>query len=157
MYTKRTLFIKRLFVAIGLVSMIVLCVWGFQFTFLSSTYQAKSTVEEFYTLEQEGNFSDSWELFHSAMKERFPKGAYIQDRAHVFLNHFGVDTFSYEVKDVQKVEQWKMTNEMEAFKEVYEIQIVQTYKGKYGNFNLHQLVFAVKEKGEWKIAWDYKQ
>ncbi|MEK1831767.1 hypothetical protein AAAC51_31520 [Priestia megaterium] len=50
-----------------------------------------------------------------------------------------------------------MENDRKAFPVVYEMTVIQTYKGKYGNFDLVQKVYAVREKGEWKVVWDYKQ
>ena len=61
--------------------------FAFKFLFSSSDKQAQEIAEEFYSYyEQEGEFSSSWELFHSSMKQKFTKGHYIQDRAHVFMN-----------------------------------------------------------------------
>lgn len=125
--------------------------------FFSGERQAKDAVHQFYTYEQEGAFADSWELFHSQMKARFPKGAYIQDRAHVFMNHFGVQTFSFTVSGAEKLDSWSMEKGAEPLKDVYKMTVIQTYKGKYGNFDLQQDVFAVKEKGEWKILWSYEK
>ena len=119
--------------------------------------EAVAVVGEFYQYEQEGEFSASWQLFHSAMKEKFSKGSYIQDRAHVFMNHFGVDTFDYSMGEPVHIEQWKMSKTGPTIKNVYKIRVTQTYKGKYGNFDLEQEVFAVEEKEEWKIIWDYNQ
>jgi hypothetical protein len=127
------------------------------FSFLSPGHQAKDVVEEFYTYEQQGDFSDSWELFHSQMKAKFPRGHYIQDRAHVFMNHFGVETFTYTIDKPEKIKRWKMEKGASPLKDVYKMTVTQTYKGKYGNFELEQDVFAAKEKGEWKILWDYKK
>jgi hypothetical protein len=119
--------------------------------------EAVAVVEEFYLYEQEGEFVSSWGLFHSTMKERFGKGHYIQDRAHVFMNHFGVETFDFTMGEPEKIEQWQMSKTGPTMKDVYKILITQTYKGKYGNFDLEQEVFAVQEKDEWKIVWDYNQ
>ncbi|MFP7297181.1 hypothetical protein [Neobacillus niacini] len=119
--------------------------------------EAAAVVEEFYLFEQEGEFSSSWELFHSSMKEKFNKGDYIQDRAHVFMNHFGVETFDFIIGEPEKIDQWKMSKTGPAMKNIYKILVTQTYKGKYGNFNLAQEVIAVREKDEWKIVWDYNQ
>jgi hypothetical protein len=119
--------------------------------------EAAAVVEEFYLYEQEGEFASSWELFHSTMKERFGKGHYIQDRAHVFMNHFGVETFDLAMSEPEKIDQWKMSKTGPAMKNVYKILVTQTYKGTYGNFELAQEVFAVQEKDEWKIVWDYNQ
>jgi len=157
LYNKRRRFIKLALIIGGLLSLLTLGAWGFQFTFFSSTYHAKHAVKEFYDLEQKGNFSDSWEYFHPAMKVRFEKGAYIQDRAHVFLNHFGVETFSYDITEIEKLDTWKMTDDGEEWTDVYQMKVIQVYKGKYGNFSINQSVFAVKTEGEWTIAWDYNQ
>jgi hypothetical protein len=125
---------------------------------LSPDKEAVAVVEEFYQYEQEAEFASSWELFHSTMKKKFSsKGSYIQDRAHVFMNHFGVETFDFTVSEPEKIDQWKMSKTDPAMKNVYKILVTQTYKGKYGNFNLEQEVIAVKEKDEWKIVWDYNQ
>jgi hypothetical protein len=40
---------------------------------------------------------------------------------------------------------------------VYKVLITQNYKGKFGNFEVIQEVFVVKDKGEWKVVWDYNQ
>ncbi|WP_066092152.1 hypothetical protein [Neobacillus novalis] len=129
----------------------------FQFIRASPDKQAGSVVDEFYRYEQEGDFAKSWALFHSAMKEKFPKGGYIQDRAHVFMSHFGVETFTYTAGKSEKLEKWKMAKTGPALDNVYRILVTQTYKGKYGNFDLKQEVFVVKEKDEWRIMWDYNQ
>lgn len=119
------------------------------------SHQASNTVEQFYLYEQQGKFSDSWELFHSQMREKFTKGHYIQDRAHVFMNHFGVETFEFTMGDIKKIEQWKMEKGAKPLTNVYHTVVIQTFKGKYGQFRLHQDIYVVKEKEEWRILWDY--
>jgi hypothetical protein len=123
----------------------------------SPEQSAFDMVNQFYQEEQAGNFSASWSLFHSSMQAKFPKGHYIQDRAHVFMNHFGVETFTYKLSKPEKLKKWKLSSETPAFTSIYKITVTQTYKGKYGNFNITQDTFAIKEKGEWKLAWDYNQ
>ncbi|WP_102776564.1 hypothetical protein [Alteribacillus bidgolensis] len=45
------------------------------FTFSRSPWEeAKETVELFYEYEQQGDFAQSWELFHPDMKDKFSKG-----------------------------------------------------------------------------------
>ncbi|MYL69988.1 hypothetical protein GLW00_03955 [Halobacillus litoralis] len=117
--------------------------------------RAESTIERFYVHEQQGKFSESWELFHSQMKEKFTKGAYIQDRAHVFMNHFGVESFEFVIGDLKKLDQWTMEKGSKPLSPVYQTTVIQTYKGKYGLFRLHQDIYVAEEKGEWKILWDY--
>ncbi|KAB7707641.1 hypothetical protein F9802_06300 [Bacillus aerolatus] len=119
--------------------------------------EAQEAVDEFYQFEQEGDFTNSWKLFHPYMKEKFTKGAYIQDRAHVFMNHFGVETFSYTLGEPEELETWKPSKEAPVLRWVYKVPVVQVYKGKYGNFSLQQEVFVVQEKDEWLILWDYDQ
>ncbi|WP_174614528.1 hypothetical protein [Virgibacillus ihumii] len=118
---------------------------------------AVETVDMFYAFEQTGDFSDSWEMFHPLMKEKFAKGHYLQDRAHVFMNHFGVTTFSYSIGEATKIENWKMEDEAAPIDVVYKVTVSQVFKGKYGNFTLVQDVYAVQADGEWKVMWDYKK
>lgn len=113
-------------------------------------------VEEFYTYEAEGEFGKSWELFHSEMKEKFPKrGDYIQNRAHVFMQHMEVETFTFEIGDSKKHKKWKVSRESAKLKEVYEVPVTQTFDSRFGKFVLEQSCFVAKEQGEWKILWDY--
>lgn len=114
-------------------------------------------VEQFYHYEQEGDFSESWELFHPVMKEKFTKSNYLQVRAHVFMQDFGVDTFTYKVQKPEELKTWKMSKTGPFMKIVYKVLITQNYKGKFGNFEVNQEVFVVKDKGEWKVVWDYNQ
>lgn len=125
--------------------------------FFSSEKDVRTVVDSFYTYEQKGEYSSSWELLHSSMKKRFTKGHYIQDRAHVFMNHFGVETFTYTLGKPDKLKAWKMSEDSSAFKSVYKVTVIQTFKGKYGNFDLEQDVFVAKEKGDWGILWDYNR
>ncbi|WP_163971886.1 hypothetical protein [Oceanobacillus halotolerans] len=127
------------------------------FLLTSPEHQAKKAVDTFYAYEQEGAFSESYTMFHPYMKEKFDKGHYLQDRAHVFLNHFDVETFSYSLGDASKVTNWKMEENTESIGTVYHIPVSQVFKGKYGNFTIVQDVYAAKEGGEWTILWDYKK
>lgn len=157
MYRKKSVQMKRLVIGIGLLVGIVIIFLLVRGSMGSPDGEAVAVVEEFYRYEQEGEFSSSWSLFHSTMKERFTKGFYIQDRAHVFMNHFGVETFDFKMSEPEHMEDWKMTEDSPTMKNVYKILVTQTYKGKYGNFDLQQEVFAVQEKEKWKIVWDYNQ
>ncbi|ALX50277.1 hypothetical protein [Lentibacillus amyloliquefaciens] len=123
----------------------------------SADDEATEAVTEFYSYEQEADFSASWEMFHPIMKEKFDKIDYLQDRAHVFLNHFGVETFSFTVGEATEIEDWTIENDAEVIDTVYQVPVSLGFKGKYGNFSLVQNTFATKVKGEWKILWDYKK
>jgi phenylpropionate dioxygenase-like ring-hydroxylating dioxygenase large terminal subunit len=142
---------------IATILVLFLCSFIVKILFFSPEDQANEVVDEFYRYEQEGEFAKSWNLFHSFMKEKFDKGFYIQDRAHVFMNHFGVQTFDYTLGKPEKMKNWKMDQESSSMKIVYKIPVTQTFKSKYGNFHLQQDVFVGKEKNEWKILWDYNR
>ncbi|MFD1362105.1 hypothetical protein [Lentibacillus salinarum] len=119
--------------------------------------QAGDAVETFYTYEQNADFTDSWEMFHPYMKERFAKTHYLQDRAHVFMDHFDVETFGFTVGSAAEMEDWQPDDEEELIEVVYKVPVEMHYEGKYGNFTLVQNVFATEVDGEWTILWDYKQ
>lgn len=121
----------------------------------SSKNQAKAAVNEFYSYEQDGAYAASWEMFHPLMQEKFPKADYLEDRAHVFMNQFGVHSFTYTLDDVSKVHNWQMDEESEAIDLAYKVTVSQVFKGKYGNFTIIQDVYATLIDDEWKVLWDY--
>lgn len=121
----------------------------------SPSQQAKETVETFYNYEQGGEFASSWALFHPQMKSKFTKGHYIQDRAHVFMNHFGVETFTFSIGEVEKLKDWKMTEKSKSLKSVYTMRVEQTFQGKYGEFTIQQPVYVAKKNEEWLLLWNY--
>lgn len=119
--------------------------------------QAVATVATFYTFEQAGKFASSWAMFHPLMKKKFTKGHYIQDRAHVFMNHFGVITFTYTLSEATKVKNWKMEKGADSIDVVYKVTVNQLFKGEYGNFHIVQDVYATMLEGKWTVLWDYKK
>ncbi|MFB4163904.1 hypothetical protein ACE1TI_08680 [Alteribacillus sp. JSM 102045] len=119
-YQRQGNILKAAFAAILLILIIVLF-----FTFSQSpSKQAMETVEMFYEYEQQGDFSQSWELFHSHMQDKFSKGHYIQDRAHVFMNHFDVTTFSFTLDKPEKMENWQMEKDTSKLDEVYKVNVI---------------------------------
>lgn len=129
----------------------------FLFFHKSNEKQAAETAEAFYAYEQDGNFSDSWELFHPVMKEKFDKIDYLQDRAHVFMDHFGVTTFTFSVGEATEMEDWAFENNADTIDTVYQVPVTQVFEGKYGNFTLTQNMFVTDVEGEWKVLWNYKK
>ncbi|WP_226037067.1 hypothetical protein [Aquibacillus saliphilus] len=149
---------KQKVIAIIFVIVIITCtVFIFSMIFFSPAQRAKGIIDDFYQYEQEGMFAKSWDLFHSEMKRKFDKSDYLQDRPHVFMNHFGVTTFSFVLSDVDKLSNWKVEKDAKPLTTVYKVAVTQTYKGKYGNFQLTQEVFATKEEGDWKVLWNYNK
>ncbi|WP_231514869.1 hypothetical protein [Oceanobacillus salinisoli] len=145
---------KILFVA-GIVFALLIVILFFSLFFFSSGRQAKNTVETFYEYEQQGYYSESWEMFHPYMQEKFQKGHYMEDRPHVFRNHFGVDTFSFSIGDVKKVNDWIMEEGKEPIDTAYRVTVYQGFSGKYGRFTITQHVYATETEDDWKILWDY--
>ena len=123
--------------------------------FSSPSSEAKFVVDQFYAFEQEANFSASWNLFHPYMKEKFPKAAYIQDRSHVFIGHFGAETFSYEISEAEHLEGWRAAKGKKPFKSAYKFEVIQMYTGKYGKFSFLQQVYVVEKNKEWVILWNF--
>jgi hypothetical protein len=140
---------------VGITGVVIVFLFG-SFLF-SSSQRAANIVNQFYSLEQLGNFSESWELFHPDMKEKFDQGSYIKDRAHVFIGHFGADTFTYTIEEQGEINGWKMSEDSSPNKVAYTFLVTQSYKGKYGTFNFQQEVYVVEHKGDWVILWDYNQ
>ncbi len=93
---------------------------------------AINAVDLFYSYEQQGEFSSSWGMFHPWMKQKFSNGHYIQDRAHVFMNHFGVETFSYSLSEPEELKNWKPLKDGPSFKKIYKVTVTQTLKANMG-------------------------
>ena len=112
-------------------------------------------VEEFYELEQEGDFGSSWELFHPQMKKRFNKDQYIQSRAHVFMQDMKVDSFTFEIGKTEKINHWQAEKGAVELNDVYKIPVYQTFHSQFGVFMIEQDCYVVFEKDEWRLLWDY--
>ncbi|PLT35767.1 hypothetical protein [Bacillus sp. V5-8f] len=125
------------------------------FFMFSPSHKTKTVVDEFYSYEQEGNFGKSWNLLHPYMKEKWPKSTYINDRSHVFLGHFGSETFEYSIQEVEKMNGWRMSKDLPTFKKTYKFEVIQNYNGTYGKFSFLQYVYVVNNKGNYEIVWDY--
>ncbi|MBW7476746.1 hypothetical protein K0T92_18670 [Paenibacillus oenotherae] len=117
---------------------------------------ALKLVKSFYTFEQAGDFGSSWELFHPLMTAYFDKSTYIQRRAHIMMQDFGVKTFEFYASEPRLVTNWRMSKESEPFAEAYEIRVTQIYRSPFGNFELVQPCYAVAVSGEWKMLWSYE-
>ncbi|PMC36586.1 hypothetical protein CJ195_14215 [Bacillus sp. UMB0899] len=120
-----------------------------------SNSDPEDVVSRFYHYEQEGDFGSAWELFHPVMQERFSKNAYVTERSHIYMGHYGVSTFEYEIEEEEEIQNWKMAEEQEAFSTAYRLSAEQQFKSKFGTFTIMQDVYAVQHEGEWKIVWDY--
>ena len=142
-----------LFVIIAICALLVLI--GSVNHLFSPSYKSKKVVEAFYTHEQGGDFADSWELLHPLMKERWSKTQFMTDRLHVFIGHFGTETFQFTIDEGNEIKDWKMAEDVEPVEVAYKFTVIQTYKGKYGKFSFLQEVYVAKDEEEWRILWDY--
>ncbi len=158
MYRFRLLQRIKLTTLIGTVALVILIIiLTVRALFFSPEKEALQAVQDFYEFEMDGNFAESWEMFHPLMKEKFTKGHYIQDRAHVFLNHFAVETFTVNYGKPEYIKEWQMDNNAPVLHDVYKIPITMTFQGKYGNFVIHQDVYCHLEDYEWTILWSYEK
>lgn len=137
--------------------MIGIAVLGIAIASLIASTKSKpeKLVEEFYEFEQDGDFGSSWDLFHSQMKQRFNKDQYIQSRAHIFMQDLQAKSFTFELGKSNDLQEWKGMDGAPTLKNVQEISVIQTYYGKFGKFVIEQPCYVVKEKGEWRLLWDY--
>lgn len=153
MRRRRGIPIKPIVVLAGAILLFILILSLFR---SSPEDEARDLVDSFYKYEQDADFGSSWELFHPLMQERFDKADYIQQRNHVFVGHFGTDTFKYTVETPEKIKSWQMTKNTATLHDVYKVPITQTFKSTYGTFTIHQDVFVAEEDGKLTVLWSYQ-
>jgi hypothetical protein len=112
-------------------------------------------IKAFYKHEQKQEFWNSYELFHPYMKEKFTRDRYIDQRSHIFVNHFGVESYEVKFGKSTKISNWKMSADHESLEEVYKVPVTKTYESSFGRFSIVQDVYSVKEDGIWYVLWDF--
>jgi len=122
----------------------------------SESSKALEAVEQFYKYEQVGDFGSAWELFHPYMQQRFAKSDYIQKRAHIIMQDFGVRTFEVNTGTPKLVKDWRMSQDAELIAEVYEIDVTEVFHSPYGNFEIVQPCYAAYHSGQWTLLWSYQ-
>jgi hypothetical protein len=139
------------------VGCLVIMVIGFVSCSVQSftTNDPKEVIEEFYKSERDGEFGQSWELFHSEMKKKFKKSSYIQTKNHVFMGHMEVDTFDVEIGDLREINKWKFSKDGPSFKEVKAADVDLTFESQFGLLTITQTCYVAKDDGEWRVLWDY--
>lgn len=141
-------------VIVGIILMIVLIVSVRLFSSFADN-DPEDVVATFYHDEQEGDFGSAWELFHPVMQERFSKNAYVTERSHIYMSHYGVTTFEYEIVEEEEIQNFKMAGDKETFPTSNRMTVEQQFKSKFGNFTILQDVYTVQHEGEWRIVWEY--
>lgn len=137
---------------------VVLCCWltikGLQTAASAGRSEAaEKVVDEFYRLEQGGDYGSSWELFHSAMKEKYPKDKYIQGRAHIFMQDLQTGTFEYTIGKSKEIDGFRLKDEETAWDRVYSVEVTQSFDTLYGPIEMVQTCYAAKENGSWSFLW----
>ncbi|WP_127531072.1 hypothetical protein [Paenibacillus kobensis] len=145
---------KLLFVLLS----IILCFWltikGLHTAASAGRSEAaEKVVDEFYQLEQEGDYGSSWELFHSSMKEKYPKDKYIQTRAHIFMQDLNSSTYEYTVGQSKEVSGFRLKDQETAWDDVYSVEVKQHFETLYGPIELVQTCYVAKENGNWSFLW----
>lgn len=141
---------------VALVLLVVtVLVFAFNLFRSSDVRKVKAVIGQFYGYEQTGDFGSSWELFHSQMKERYPKDVYIQARAYIFMQQLGARSFSFDIGDATRVSVWRMEEEAEPLSGVYRTTVSQRMNTVFGWLELRQDVYAAREDGEWKLLWPF--
>ncbi|SER50276.1 hypothetical protein SAMN04487944_105100 [Gracilibacillus ureilyticus] len=129
------------------------------YLFISSLFspekKAERALELFYNYEQTGDFANSWELFHSFMKEKLEKNIYMQERTSMLKENFGVSSFEYSYSKVEELPKWRMSDEVPEILNVYHYTVTQSFSSKYGSFEIRQPVYVTMEGDEWVILWNY--
>ncbi|MGN8647466.1 hypothetical protein ACTNEO_15875 [Gracilibacillus sp. HCP3S3_G5_1] len=148
---------QKLVLSAGLIFVLVLVIAlsSMIWYFFSTERQVERVAFRFYEYEQNGDFSNSWEMFHSSMKQKFDKNDYIQDRAHVFFEHFGVNTFDFRLSDPTKIKNYQIDAELTNTQTVYRLIATYIYDSKYGFLEINQPVILAEEDNEWRILWEY--
>ncbi|QLG42260.1 hypothetical protein HW560_31875 [Paenibacillus sp. E222] len=145
---------------IGFIALVLLLLWliGRTIPYLfraDAPDEAVAIAQEFYEYEQTGDFGSSWELFHPLMKERFPKSVYLQSRAHIFMQHFGVETFELEMEKPEREFDVTVIDGVKPFAEAYRISVTQKFSGTFGQFQIVQDCYIVKDGDDWTLLWYY--
>jgi hypothetical protein len=129
------------------------------FTSLSTTPTSSNppslAVDQFYRYEQRGDYGSAWELFHPMMKQKFTKEAYIQQRAHLFMEHLGAATFSFELGQAASLSTWQFGKQ--TLRDIYQIPVTQTFHTTFGDFTITQNAFVIKEKDQWQLLWPFSK
>jgi hypothetical protein len=111
-------------------------------------------VEQFLYLEQQGNFGSSWEKLHPEIQQYWPKEAYIQERAKVFMQIFGARQFEYQLGKPETIEEWTNPLTGTTFTKVQLVPTKITFSSAFGTMSLLQNYYLAMSGDTWYILWD---
>ncbi|MBN8193967.1 hypothetical protein JI667_17595 [Bacillus sp. NTK074B] len=115
----------------------------------------EEVIDEFYRYEKDGDFGNAWELFHSEMKNKFPKASYIQTKNHVFMGHMGVDEFEVDIGSIEKEKEFTFNHEGLQFDDVRKAEVDLFFDSEFGELTITQTCYVAMEEGEWRVLWNY--
>ena len=142
---------------IGMLAVLSLLLFLYNFVWSSGSHQAEETIRQFYEYEQKGDYGSAWELFHSQMKARFPKEQYIQQRAQVMMQQLGARTFTFTMGKVEHISAWQMAEETPALQDVYTLAVTEKLMSVFGIMTIQQQVYAAKENGVYTLLWPFSE
>lgn len=151
-----SMFLRKMCFVILIAGLLWLLWLGVRMSFgTSEEAEAAGALEQFYRMEQSGNFGGSWELFHSQMKKKFEKSVYVQRRAHVFMQDMGTDTFTFELGEPEAAYDIRTEQGGGEIGKAYRITVTQHYQTLYGSFDIVQPCYVTQEAGDWRVLWMY--
>ena len=139
---------------------LLLCVIGCLVTvlggcgFFAKKESPTEWVEQFLTLEQQGDYGSAWEKLHPEIQQVWPKETYIQQRAKVFMDALGAQTFTFETGQVQTLENWISPLSGTTYADVHLVPTKLTFTSPFGTMSLLQNYYVVLENGQSYILWD---
>jgi len=111
-------------------------------------------VEQFLTLEQQGDYGSSWEKLHPEIQHRWPKETYIQLRAKIFMDILGARNFVFETGKVQALNNWTSPLSNTTYTDVTLVPTKLTFTSPFGTVTLLQNYYVVQADGRYSILWD---
>lgn len=111
-------------------------------------------VESFLALEQRGDYGSAWEKLHPEIRQRWPKEAYIQQRAKMFMDVLGAQPFVYETGEAQTLADWASPLSGTTYADVVLVPTKLTFTSSFGTMSLLQNYYVVRNDGQLHILWD---
>lgn len=130
---------------------------AFNFLHDSPKEQATEVVRKFLQDEQEGHLSDSWKSLHTVMHHHFSQADYLKQRSAFYKKALKIESFNYDIIEVDHLDQWRMTEQSNFLSDVYKITVEQIVNSSFGKMTIRQNYFVTQDKeAKWKILWSFK-
>ncbi|MFO7262712.1 MAG: hypothetical protein A6D91_04340 [Bacillaceae bacterium G1] len=113
-------------------------------------------VEQFLALEQQGDYGSAWEKLHPEVQHIWPKERYIQQRAKIFMDVMGARTFTFEIGDIQTLDEWISPMTGTTYTNVHLVPTKLTFSSPFGTVSLLQNYYVIQNNGQHAILWDIR-